>query len=601
MKNIKIVGKTNSQYINLIKIQEKGEKEVSPFLVDEFFVIEDALNGNPICRIIETIQIPLINCDFKNEISEFGIKDTEIESIFLAKAQIEREIYYPVKINSIIREPEFKEIKELLYTCDIKSGISVGEIRGTEKLFSTIPSGWNDSVCMMKNSLITKQTRAPFVFDYRKMEQFPHIGLFGGSGSGKTFALKAIIEELIKKHIPMIVLDPHYEMSFDKNIEDVPEHLKYNFSPYVKTFSIGENVGIDFTTMTSNSLIDILRFSGEMSQPMEAAIHTLHIPKETFISFRDRLDEIIEAFQEGEANKLGKKPNPPLYEKYSKRISGLSTLIAISWRINDLERQGVFESNTLELEKALMAQKTCVIRGPIQLLNVVGSYVANVAYEKRRKYVDGLTMHADQPQFVPFIIIMDEAHSFAPSSSATKSPMNSILETISKEGRKYGIFEILATQRPKLLNPTISAQLSTKYVFRTVDKSDIEAIKRETDLDENSLSRLPFMEAGACFVSSAINGKCMSIKIKANTSIAKITTSPFDELGEVDDVDCIFEENIIKLLPINGKNMESAQTSIEKILGEKFTLTDFKKRLDELVKNERISYKSGMAFEYYKI
>ncbi|WDU82706.1 helicase HerA domain-containing protein [Caloramator sp. Dgby_cultured_2] len=48
------------------------------------------------------------------------------------------------------------------------------------------------------------------------MNQYPHIGIFGGSGSGKSFGMRVILEEIMKLNIPTVVLDPHYEMDFSK-------------------------------------------------------------------------------------------------------------------------------------------------------------------------------------------------------------------------------------------------------------------------------------------------------------------------------------------------------------------------------------------------
>lgn len=74
----------------------------------------------------------------------------------------------------------------------------------------------------------------------------------------------------------------------------------------------------------------------------------------------------------------------------------------------------------------------------------------------------------------------DEAHNFAPKG--VDSPPKGVLKEIAQEGRKYGAFLILATQRPTLLDETITAQLNTKFVFRTVRGTDIATLREETDL-----------------------------------------------------------------------------------------------------------------------
>ncbi len=56
-----------------------------------------------------------------------------------------------------------------------------------------------------------KQRDIPYIFDIKSMHQYPpHIGVFGGSGSGKFFGLRVCLEELMDLNIPTIVLDPPF-------------------------------------------------------------------------------------------------------------------------------------------------------------------------------------------------------------------------------------------------------------------------------------------------------------------------------------------------------------------------------------------------------
>lgn len=595
---IKIVGSTNSQGVTLMKLVKKDE-DARPFLIDEFFIIEDDLNNNPICRVLETILVNPDTSEYTKEAMDaYGLTSKEdIKHLYIAKASIQKEIFYPINRKANVRSPRFDEVKTLFYTCEPDEGIFLGAIRGTEDLFSTIPQNLNSRVCFLKEGRIVPQDRAPYSFDYRKLEQFPHIGLFGGSGSGKTFALKSIIEELTQKGLPLVVLDPHYEMSMEQIIPEIPQHLQFDFASRIETFYVGENIGIDFTKITSDALVDILKFSGDISQPMESAIHAIHENKETFSAFNSRLKMIMDAFQKAEAS--NGKVTDAVYKQYSNKIAGLSTLIAISWRLNELDRKGVFKSNSAKLEKCLQNQMTCIVRGPLSTLNIVGSYIINDLYDKRRQYIDAKAMGKDEEKFVPFFVIMDEAHSFAPSTNSFNSPMNRILETISKEGRKYGVFEILATQRPKLMNSTILAQLSTKFVFRTVDKNDIETIKRETSLDDASLQRLPFMDAGACFVSSAINGKCMSVKIRSNITKPKISLSPFDELKPL-SMDDEFMEILEKYLPIQPTDYMNIISAYNTLTGKGLKYTEFTDKISKLVKEGKLKETGSKTLPVYE-
>ena len=74
--------------------------------------------------------------------------------------------------------------------------------------------------------------------------------MFGGSGSGKTFGLRVILEEIMMKKIPGIVLDPHYEMDFTEAMPGIPSNFKQDFSRRFELFEVGKDVGILFSRFT---------------------------------------------------------------------------------------------------------------------------------------------------------------------------------------------------------------------------------------------------------------------------------------------------------------------------------------------------------------
>src|SRR5699024_11085392 len=158
-----------------------------------------------------------------------------------------------------------------------------------------------------------------------------------------------------------------------------------------------------------------------------------------------------------------------------------SSVRGIFWRLKRLENEGIFSNDIHEIEEGLKMGKLIVIQGSTRMLQVFSTYLLNNLYHRRRDFKDAEYKHTTADYSPPFIIVTDEAHNFAPKGY--DSPSKSILKEISQEGRKYGVFLILATQRPTLLDETITAQLNNKLIFRTVRASDIQTIKEETDLN----------------------------------------------------------------------------------------------------------------------
>jgi uncharacterized protein len=93
----------------------------------------------------------------------------------------------------------------------------------------------------------------------------------------------------------------------------------------------------------------------------------------------------------------------------------------------------------------------------------------------------------------PLLFVCEEAHRYAAADrSLGFGPTRRALARIAKEGRKYGIFLGVASQRPAELDPTIISQCSTLFVMRMANDRDQEIIgSAVSDAAANLVSLLP--------------------------------------------------------------------------------------------------------------
>jgi hypothetical protein len=86
---------------------------------------------------------------------------------------------------------------------------------------------------------------------------------------------------------------------------------------------------------------------------------------------------------------------------------------------------------------------------------------------------------ADDPR-VPTFIVIDEAHNLVPpeTSGAIEASVKARLTRIAAEGRKYGLFLILVTQRPSRLSSDVLSQVENLFLLKLTNRIDLEFIQQ---------------------------------------------------------------------------------------------------------------------------
>lgn len=124
-------------------------------------------------------------------------------------------------------------------------------------------------------------------------------------------------------------------------------------------------------------------------------------------------------------------------------------------------------------------------------------------------------------------IIIDEAHNILSYESTRESESwkdfrLETFEEIIKEGRKFGVFLTLASQRPSDISSTIISQLHNYLIHRLVNNRDLEMVEKAISyLDKLSVETLPILPAGACVLSGIIADLPIIVQVeKLNDEVA---------------------------------------------------------------------------------
>ena len=121
-----------------------------------------------------------------------------------------------------------------------------------------------------------------------------------------------------------------------------------------------------------------------------------------------------------------------------------------------------------------------------------------VYMEQKSKY------KKDEKKFLN--IIVDEAHNILSEESfreaeSWKDYRLETFEEVIKEGRKFGVFLTIASQRPADISATIISQLHNYFLHRLINNKDIQAVEKTISyLDKVSFDYLPIMPTGTCIL-----------------------------------------------------------------------------------------------------
>ena len=98
-----------------------------------------------------------------------------------------------------------------------------------------------------------------------------------------------------------------------------------------------------------------------------------------------------------------------------------------------------------------------------------------------------------------FHIIIEEAHRYVTRDTDTSLLGYNIFERITKEGRKYGVFLGLITQRPSELSDTCISQCTNFVILRMLHPKDLEYIKNMVpNISAEIVKQLKSLKPGNC-------------------------------------------------------------------------------------------------------
>lgn len=121
---------------------------------------------------------------------------------------------------------------------------------------------------------------------------------------------------------------------------------------------------------------------------------------------------------------------------------------------------------------------------PSEVVNSVCSVLARLAFD----------LAVNSHGRLKLLVLCEEAHRYMPADPRLGfAPTRHALSRIAKEGRKYGCYLGVVTQRPGELDPTVLSQCSTVFAMRLANEIDQEIIR--SAIADSSASTLSFLSS----------------------------------------------------------------------------------------------------------
>jgi DNA helicase HerA-like ATPase len=317
-----------------------------------------------------------------------------------------------------------------------------------------------------------------------------HFAVFGTTGVGKSSGVALLLRQILdaRPDLRVFLIDPHNEYGhcFDDRAQALsPKNLKlpfwlFNFEEIVDVFFRGRP-GVDEEVEILSELMPIAKSIFQPNNSPGTRRLIRNDPKSSGVTVDTpvpyRLEDLIRLIDE----RMGKLENRAAWARYHRLITRIETARndpRYGFMFDNANVGGDTMVETLGVLFRLppngMPMTIMQLAGfPAEVVDSVASVLLRMAFEFGL-WSDGA---------FPLLVVCEEAHRYAPADrSIGFGPTRKAVSRIAKEGRKYGVFLGLVTQRPAELDATIISQCSTLFAMRMANDRD-QAIVRSAVSD----------------------------------------------------------------------------------------------------------------------
>jgi len=318
-----------------------------------------------------------------------------------------------------------------------------------------------------------------------------HLSIIAQTGAGKSYTTGVLIEELYKLGASILVIDPHSDYVFlSQKAED---YTPVERSNYIRVFRNPSSTG----RYSEDSIPNLRDYEINFAQLDEEDISNVcNIPSNA-TRIKNKIREAIERIDEDNYSPERLLEELNILESEAGNATERRVCQSTIIRLRQLLRYRVFGNNDIPIEEILRPWGISVLDLSGLTDNSMNYITANILKEAYRFILNDANF--------PIFIIIEEAHRFIPSIRRRTTFCSQIINTIAAEGRKFGLFLVLITQRPSKIDSDSLSQCNSQIIMKITNPEDQQAILRSSErATEDLLNNLPGLSPGEAIITGDI-------------------------------------------------------------------------------------------------
>ncbi|NPA22174.1 MAG: ATP-binding protein [Candidatus Micrarchaeota archaeon] len=280
-----------------------------------------------------------------------------------------------------------------------------------------------------------------------------HLSILAMSGAGKSNFVSVMVDELMQRgnEFPIVILDIHGEYA----------GLEKKYPTRVIKYT-DKDIKLSFDEIESAIVRDLYNITEQLELYLDIVIERLR--EQGRLTLENLMEEVSQ-IKKGQVAK------------------------GLLWRLRKLQRQGIFQERAYPALEDIQPGNLILVDfsevyNP-RKLSILGYVLLKRLFDARRR-----------GRIPPLIVVVEEAHNLAPERTEARLSRQ-MLERIAREGRKFGVFLVVVSQRPAYLSQTLLAQMNVQVTLRITNPHDLQYISQSSEhISSTALKEIPSLLPG---------------------------------------------------------------------------------------------------------